>query len=190
MTKYYIHLNKSTKLKKIIDGLRRSVRTQGDLNGKDLADYYREEYIKPLIVKLKKYPPVRDRRDLVKWKTDKQKRYMMWLWRKGRIKLPYSRNNDLKNGWEGDVQYNEEDEQITIDITNKEEKSQFIVGKVGFSNAVRDIKKYENPIQPFHKKLWKPANQIIRPVTNKIRQDIADKSKKKLQDILVLFDKS
>lgn len=191
MANYYIYIDQPKKLKKIVEGLRKLVRDATlAQSGQELADYYQEEYIDPLVDKLKKYPRTRDRSKKVDWASEDQKKYMMWMWRKNRIKLPHRRTKKLQKGWEGEVTYDDQEQQISIEIKNTNPRSQYVVGKVGFSKAISDIKKYEKPIQPFHKKLWKPAHAVIQPVVEKIRQDIIEKGSEKTSKMFNLFDKA
>lgn len=148
--------NEVKKAKYIADGIARLVQTR---------------HIEPLIADLRKYPPTKDLQAPTRWRSSRQHRYMMAMWRSGRIKLPHKRTNDLSKGWVGETRRNRRNLGITVKIDNTEHYAQYVVGKVGFSEAKSAMRVYERPIQPFHQDTkWVPAHNRIRPVVKEAEQ--------------------
>lgn len=142
---------------------------------REIAKNIEQKFIPPLMEELKRYPEKRSRSKKVDWTSEAQRKKVMWLWKKRGIKLPHPRSNELAQGWEASIESSNRDYGIRVTVDNKEDKSQFVVGKVGFRKDSVSIRKYEKPIQRFHKDRWKPAHRVIQPYVKKM-EDHFDES--------------
>lgn len=142
---------------------------------KGIAREVQVKYVDPLISDLRKYPPDKDRTTLTKWKSDRQRRYMMWLWKNRKANLPHERTGDFGRGWKGETKALSRGTGISIAIENPSPAAPYIVGAVGIGEAASTIKAYEKPIQPFHKDTgWKPAHSRIKPVVKEAEKFFQD----------------
>lgn len=134
-----------------------------------------EKYLKKLREKLKKYPLPPNRMVKFDWGSEKQHDYIMMLWRKHKIKLPYARTEDIRNKWviKASVKKDMTGYSIVVDANNTSNHAIFVVGKVGMSKRASDIREYEKPIQPAMRQRWIPAHRIIRPTMLKVQQYVA-----------------
>lgn len=109
-----------------------------------------------------------------KFKSKKQHDFVMMLWRTRKIQLPYERSEELAEGWE--VKADVKNDNIQITIRNSDEKSQYVIGKVGIVKKASDIKKLESPIQPFARaNRWRPAHTVITPVMQRVEKYVGQR---------------
>lgn len=141
-----------------------------------VADILEKKVSIPMIQELRQYPAVRDRTTKVRWKSEKQRRYVMMKASKGEIRLPYVRTGRLADSWKTSVTvtFGRQDKVglLKFEVWNEWPDSQFVIGKIGQGSSTTSLKRYEKPIQPFHSITgWSPAHRIISKYF-KIARDI------------------
>lgn len=131
------------------------------------------EYLEPLLTKLRKYPPKRKKGDKMRWKSERQRRYVMMMIAKGEIS--HDRTGALKRGWQADVTLDFGAKNLlTVRIQNTAKQrvgkgkgqpyAQYVMGSIGLGKARRSQQRYKRPQQPFHQDTgWKLAYEIIQP---------------------------
>lgn len=121
----------------------------------------------PLLQELRQYPPVRDRTKKVRWKSDKQRRYVMMMATRGLIRLPYVRTNKLADSWRTSVTLTftrqERKALLQFEVTNTTKFYQWVVGSIGQGRSASSMRLYRKPQQPFHSDSgWPLAYKIIQ----------------------------
>lgn len=126
----------------------------------------------PMLEKLGIYP-ARQLGMRMNWRSDAQRKKVMMILR-AKKNVPYRRSMKLRNGWECDVKVNQKTGAIsattqntatsTDPFTGKVTKyAQFVTGAIGFGTSKTSLKRYQDPIQPFHKdRGWQPSYPIIQ----------------------------
>ena len=152
----------------------------------EIVDDIDAKYVTELKDELGRYPLPRDRNEPVDWESDKQRKFMMWMWKKRGLKLPHQRTGDMGRAWDVEVSEAKYGYGISIKVDNKLERSKFVVGLAGFRKDSVSIRKYEKPIQRFHKDRWKPAHKIIRPYVVAIQEEFEKQMNEWYGDMLDL----
>lgn len=158
---------------------------------KTLRDELDRKFMRPLVRKLRVEPPVRDRSKPVRWKTEKQRRFVMWMWKTGKIVLPYVRTHALSKGWHSKVEVLKDSRsnvvRILLENTGRHKNwkgeqtdiTKFVVGEIGLGQSDRSLQRYRQPQQPFHQDTgWMLAATIIRPAVEKAYQWAQDRLKR------------
>lgn len=134
----------------------------------------RAKAVTPMIQELRRYPgkphhPLR-------WKSQKQRRYVMMLLRATGQEDGYKRTFKLARGWQYSVTV-DSDGSMTLRVWNEAEFHDpitgittrympFVQGNIGLGTSDRSLQRYDAPIQPFHKDTgWNPAAPIIKKYT-------------------------
>lgn len=159
------------KAKKEISDLMNKSRSPSTKFLKNLVKEINDKFMTPLLDDLRKYPPERNRNRPLKWTSQKQHRYIMYMWRKRKINLPTSRTSNLADSWYAKATL--VNNYIQITVSSDDPAYQFVVGRIGFNSKRKDIKEYEKYQQRYHKETgWRPAHTVIRPYMNQIRNYI------------------
>lgn len=143
-----------------------------------------EQVFAPMLKDLRTYPP-RKLGMKIRWKSDKQRRYVMWLLRSTH-NIPYQRTLDLANGWHCLVSINPRSGVISARTWNdaisktpgsgQQPYMRFIQGDIGTGTSQSSLSRYNKPIQPFHKdRGWQPAQPLIMAAYDKA-DDFAQES--------------
>lgn len=125
-------------------------------------------YIKPLIAELRTAPPKRTYPDdyPVVYKSTKQRKYVMWLL----DGQPYERQNNIVNGWGYKIKISRG--KVSIKIDNDVPEFKYVVGLIGTGTSQRSIKRYLEPMQPYHAITgWKPAHEPITRYIQDAKED-------------------
>ncbi len=147
---------------------------------REIDMYYFQKMQHDLMVE----PPERDRSKKVDWTSDKQRAYVMMMWRKHRIKLPTERAQQIINNYKIDAVPNKKG--IDFNIRNTIRNHIFVVGRLGISKRPSDIRKYEIPIQKFHLTTgWTPAHRTISPYVDEARRYA---KKRTMEEVRLLID--
>lgn len=172
-----------------VNGRKKRLTDEFLTEGKKLRDEIDYKFMRPAIRKLRKEPPERDRSKPVRWTSPKQRRYVMWLWKTGKITLPYKRTHKLSKGWRSKVKFNKSADSrnrqvLTIEIVNdakhdtwsggKQEArdiSVYVVGDIGIGESKSSKQRYARPQQRFHRDTgWQSAASIVRPAVRGAQQ--------------------
>lgn len=181
LTRIVLRLTDIKDLTKFVDSMEKN-KTNFNEEGKKkiekLATEIESKYTKPLLAKLKTYPPVRDRTRRVRWDSDKQRRFVMMLWSKGMISLPYIRTGKLAAGWKVDVNLKWSRQAklgiLRIVVTNDENYANYVMGDYGLGETAKTMTQYLKPMQPFHKDTgWQPAFPPIQEAFKGIKQTVS-----------------
>lgn len=152
-----------------------------------LAKLLESQVSVPMLRELRRYPPTRDRTNKVRWKSEKQRRYVMMMASKGEIRLPYIRTGRLADNWKCNVTITySRTEAIGIlkfEVFNAWPDSQFVIGKIGQGESTSSLREYVKPIQPFHSDTgWLPAHAIVKKyftkAKNLVKAELTDWSMK------------
>lgn len=145
-----------------------------------IASQIEDIFVSKLLGNLRRYPPVRDRTNKVRWKSAKQRRYVMMLASKGIIKLPYVRTNKLGEGWDVRIEivWTRQNKIgiIRIIVGNEVDYVKFVMGNIGLGVSRKSIEVYRKPIQPFHLDTgWHLAYRSISEAFSGIKQYASEK---------------
>ncbi len=144
------------------------------------------DHLKPMLSKLRRYPPKRDPDKKVNWTSPKQRRYVMWLVSSGQLELPYKRTGALGRGWRGDVTLDFGAKNLlTVRIENVAKQrigkdkgkpfAQYVMGNIGLGKSRRSQTRYNRPQQGFHQETgWSLAYEIIQPTVDEIEEAVAE----------------
>jgi hypothetical protein len=164
----------------------------------------------PMLIELRVYPPKRDSNTPVRWKSEKQRKYVMMLLRakstykydadgKKVVKtdqLPYQRTFKLKRGWRYELIEDNKRGGIRVKVWNDAESydpiknetrpyHRFVTGDIGLGVSTRSVRRYMAPVQPFHKDTgWNPAYPIIQKYILLARQEAKSIYKKRIERIV------
>lgn len=131
---------------------------------KRIAQKINREILKPLEQKVKEdRPPVRLPGDKVNWKSPRQRKLVMMQYRKAGIEPPYPRTDKMVNSFEANAEVNASGTRISVNIENTDPKAPYVLGEFGVGKSASSIRRYEKPIQPFHKERWEPAYKKVQP---------------------------
>lgn len=119
---------------------------------------------------LRKYPP-RKLGMRIRWKSAKQRRYVMMLLRKNGD-IPYRRKGIYKRGWKYKLTMDDKGS-ITLKVTNDAQQpdlngkpnfyARYVGGDIGFGQGASSASRYMKPKQPFHKdRGWPDSYRIIQ----------------------------
>lgn len=122
---------------------------------------------KPMLTELRTYPPVRDRSKKVRWKSERQRRFVMMKASKGEIRLPYVRTGKLADSWRTKVTITYSRQQkkgiLHFEVFNTSPIHQYVVGNYGQGVSDSSNRLYRKPQQPFHSDSgWVLAYKIIQ----------------------------
>ena len=135
---------------------------------KDIQRMIETDYLKPMLRELRKIPNKRQYPEdyPIKFKSDKQRRFVM----SKLVGKPYRRKGILKSGWR--FRTRTDGSKVKIKVFNKSPVSKYAVGLVGYGKSPRSIKRYLQPIQPFHTKTgWRPAYEIVQEYVDKANKE-------------------
>ncbi len=132
----------------------------------------------PMLRELRTYPPTRDRSQLVRWKSDRQRRFVMMKASKGEIRLPYVRTGKLADSWKTTVtlQFSRQEKKgiLKFEVANDWPESQYVIGKIGQGVSRGSMSIYQKPQQPFHEDTgWMLAYKIIQRYFTKAKNIVS-----------------
>jgi hypothetical protein len=151
------------------------------------ASQLRVKVFGPMLRALRVYPP-RKLGMRIRWKSPKQRRYVMALLRRQAIArgvenpqgkdLAYRRTNKLKRGWKYDLIVDKNGLRLIVQnvattrYRGRERRyHQYVSGNIGTGTSRRSRTRYRRPIQPFHKdRGWNEAAPIIQKYLDKARE--------------------
>lgn len=178
-------------LEKAVKVIRSAIRRTKDTKElhEEIAEYIRDNFLKELYEELQITPPQRRRGEKPEYANLRQKKLIMLLRRRmGVTDGPTPRTNKLISSWELDAQPSRRGSGVRISIENTDEKSKFVVGKVGFGKSASSIRRYTKPIQKMHKDRWTPAHQIISPAVTKIEAYYEERIEEWAEEVMDMSD--
>lgn len=113
----------------------------------------------------------------MRWKSEKQRRYVLMKLRK-EGNLPYRRTLALAKGWQSKAVIDARAGTLRI-VTENTAKSEegkpyqrFVTGDIGLGTSQRSMSAYAKPMQPFHQdRGWQPAAPIIQTYYKKAEDE-------------------
>lgn len=129
----------------------------------------------------------------MRWKSEKQRRYVMMLLTKqaeerlGRKLRPgdsiaYKRTFTLRDSWQAEVLLDEKKGVIRLRVWNDAKNEQgepyhrFVTGDIGLGESRRSMERYKKPMQPFHQdRGWQPSFPIIQRYTEDMKDEAAER---------------
>ena len=152
-----------------------------------LASELRVRVFGPMLRALRVYPP-RKLGMKIRWKSKKQKRYVMILLKKAAIArgtpddLAYRRTGKLGKSWTYTLGIQKDTLRLWVFNTattkwkgETHRLSRFIQGDIGLGISRSSVWRYQAPVQPFHKdRGWNPAAPIIQEYVGKGRDLAVD----------------
>jgi hypothetical protein len=67
---------------------------------------------------------------------------------------------------------------VLLDLTNREPSTRYVVGDWGLGVSKTQQRRYLRPIQPYHRKFWQPAQEVV----NENMQGFKEETQKILTD--------
>lgn len=147
-----------------------------------LASDLRIRAFGPMLRALRVYPP-RNLGMKIRWKSKKQRRYVMMLLKKAAIArgtpndLAYRRTGRLGKSWKYTLEIKGDALRLRVFNTattkwkgETHRLSRFIQGDVGLGTSSSSVYRYQRPVQPFHvDRGWNLASPIIQEYVGKGR---------------------
>lgn len=145
--------------------------------------------LNPMLALLRVYP-ARQIGMKMRWKSEKQKRYVLMKLRKEK-NLPYKRTMGLARGWTATARVNPNTGSLQITTANlatsrdargrRVKFARYVIGDIGLGKSERSIRRYADPIQPFHQdRGWQPAALTIMRFYDRANEYVLVRLEKKL----------
>jgi len=139
-----------------------------------ITDDIESKFVKPMMKELEEYPHPRDTSRKVEWASNKQRLFFFWMVKNKKIKLPYQRQKMLQKLYKYTIKKSVRNLGFEINVENKAEYHDYVRGKLFVPDTRYEIRVVEKSIQPFHKRTWKPAHQIMKPYVKKAQKYFVD----------------
>lgn len=136
----------------------------------------------PMLQKLREYPGAP--RHPLRWKSEKQRKYVMMLLRERGEEGGYKRTFKLRKGWQYSIDVDTKTGDVKLRVWNEAESYDpikkkpvrympFVQGNIGLGESDRSAQRYAAPIQPFHRDTgWNPAAPIIQTAFREAEAEI------------------